>query len=224
MGCVGVGDESGLVPEPTCFAYAVPQHEVTLDGYYIDQYEVTNRRYQACVAEGVCTLPRRVSSVTRNTYYDNPTYADYPVIQIRWAQAVEFCEWEGKRLPTEAEWEKAARGEEDTRNYPWGDDDPTCDHVNGRIWDAEAGNWNRSCVGDTSRVGSYPMGVSPYGVHDMAGNVHEYVNDWFGSDYYCAGPNSDTDGFYDTFCDETDPAYVSPWVNPQGPPSGVDHR
>jgi formylglycine-generating enzyme required for sulfatase activity len=174
-----------------CRADEVPLHSVTLDAYYIDKYEVTNARYQACVGAGGCTAPSSNSSYTRLAYYGNPTYADYPVMNVTRAQAVAFCAWEGKRLPTEAEWEKAARGSSDTRKYPWGNQVPDCMTVNFLY---EGGSETGYCVGDTNQVGTYPNGASPYGVMDMAGNVWEWVNDWYGEHYYRTSPTDSPPG------------------------------
>lgn len=137
---------------------------VYLEAYLIDKYEVTNAQYARCVAAGSCTAPARYDSYTHSSYYGNPTYATYPVNNVTLNQTADYCAWAGKRLPNDAEWEKAARGGNNTHLYPWGD----------RVPDCTLANYNM-CVGDTSAVGSYPTGASPYGVMDMAGNVSEWV-------------------------------------------------
>jgi formylglycine-generating enzyme required for sulfatase activity/pimeloyl-ACP methyl ester carboxylesterase len=175
-------------PAESCSSSEQPLHTVYLDAYYIDKYPVTNARYKACVDGGGCTPPEDHSSYERDSYYGNATYDNYPVINVTWHQANAFCAWEGKRLPTEAEWEKAARGSSDTRKYPWGNADATCSLANYR---GLSGDY---CVGDTSEVGSYPAGASPYGVLDMAGNVWEWVNDWYHSYYYSVSPGSNPQG------------------------------
>jgi len=139
-------------------------HKVTLDDYYLDVYEVTNALYKKCGEENICIGPDNSGSFSRSWFYFwESQYQNYPVIYVDWFQASEFCEWRGARLPTEAEWEKAARGNEG-RSYPWGED------INYTF-----ANYGRS-TGDTTEVGKYKNGKSPYGMYDMAGNVWEWVS------------------------------------------------
>ena len=146
----------------------VPVHAVYLDAYEIGKYEVTNKEYYQCVQAGVCESPN-------NQKYSLSEYATHPVTDVNWYQARAYCQWTGARLPTEAEWEKAARGM-DKRIYPWGN---TLDRS----------YVNYSAGGTTTVVGSYQSGVSPYGAYDMAGNVWEWT-----SSLYKSYPYSFADG------------------------------
>jgi len=176
----------------SCYEDELPLHTVYLDAYYIDKTEVTNAQYALCVTVGACEQPNNTSSLKRSPYYGESSYDNYPVINVSWDDASKYCKWAGRELPTEAQWEKAARGES-VRAYPWGDDEPTCDWVNGEVG-------GKDCKGNTTAVGSYPDGASPFGVLDMAGNVWEWVSDWYSTTYYSSlerfinpvGPNTGT--------------------------------
>jgi len=152
-----------------------PSRDVTLDAFWMDQLEVTNAMYALCAGAGVCGPPRLPRSQKQTEYFNNPEFRDYPVVYVTWGQAKAYCEWTGRRLPTEAEWERAARGD-DFRTFPWGEDEP----------DATLANFN-FMVGDTTRVGTYSAGASPFGMLDMAGNVAEWVNDYYVYNYYASG-------------------------------------
>jgi len=161
-----------------------PPHTVYLDHFYMDQYEVTNSHYVACVEAGACSPPSNPSSYTRTSYYGDARYDDHPVINVSWEDAKKYCEWRGARLPTEAEWEKAARGGLEGERYPWGNTfdgsqvnfcDVNCDQVQANT------EYNDQYV-ETAPVGSFaPNG---YGLYDMAGSVWEWVADWYAPDYY----------------------------------------
>jgi formylglycine-generating enzyme required for sulfatase activity len=162
--------------------HSQPAREVWLDGYLIYKTEVTNAMYANCARNGSCGQPVSADSNLRNNYYNNPTYADYPVVHVDWYSASNYCQWAGGRLPTEAEWEKAARGP-DGQLFPWGDEAPTDQLAN-----------NNALFNDTTPIGAFPAGASPYGVLDMTGNVWEWTADWYEADYYSYAPAENPQG------------------------------
>jgi len=145
-----------------------PLHKVYLEAFEIDRFEVTNEQFEAFVkATGYQTDAEKAGeSSTWRSYYTEGK-GNHPVVKVTWNDAVAYCQWAGKRLPTEAEWEKAARGTEGNI-YPWGNK-----------WDPTRANTKASGIRGTTAVGSFPDGASPYGVMDMAGNVAEWVADWY---------------------------------------------
>jgi formylglycine-generating enzyme required for sulfatase activity len=159
-----------------------PQHMVKLNEFWMDTFEVTNALYKRCVEAGVCRPPASTRSAQYATYYGDPAYGDHPVNQVAWDDAVQYCRWASKHLPTEAEWEKAARGT-DARLFPWGN-----------TWEPTYVNSLLSDLYDTMAVGSYPEGASPYRAMDMAGNVWEWVADWYAEDYYAHAPHENPQG------------------------------
>jgi formylglycine-generating enzyme required for sulfatase activity len=175
------------------FADEMPAHSVKLNAFWIDQNEVTNGQYQLCVDDQACSPPSEMGSFTRASYFGDSVYADYPVVWVTRDQATDYCAWVSGRLPTEAEWEYAARGPE-SRTYPWGEEfDPSL--VNYCDASCASGVIDTSFddgFPETAPVGSFPEGESWCGALDMAGNVREWVADWFG--YYSADPQNNPIG------------------------------
>lgn len=176
---MGIEDDEAKLENSGGVALAeVPAHTLSLPGFWIDKFEVTNHQYSLCVAGGECEAPRLEESFLGIEYYANPVYAEYPVIYVDFFMAEGYCTWAGRRLPTEAEWEKAARGPEG-RKYPWGSDALTGAHGNfcdGNCPKTHANPGFDDGYAETAPVGSYPEGASPYGAMDMAGNVWEWVD------------------------------------------------
>jgi len=196
-----MGSEPGQ--DPYFWGAEGPAHNVTLKTFALYKTEVTNAMYQKCAADKACPRPANYTSETRKDYYTNPEYANYPVVNVSWVGAVSYCKWAGARLPTEAEWEKAARGT-DGRLFPWGSALPSASLLNYCDTNCPLGGGDKSQddgYRDTAPVGNYPEGASPYGALDMAGNVWEWVRDFFSAGYY----------------------QVSPLENPTGPASGKGH-
>ncbi len=192
-GAFEMGSETGSSDES-------PAHTVFLDDFYIDLYEVTNAQFAACEADGACSRMTTDSSYIFGTEYGDPAYDNYPVIFVSWVDATAYCAWREARLPTEAEWEKAARGTNGL-TYPWGNSfdgnllnfcDADC------YFTGENPNFIDG-YGGTAPVGMYVGGVSPYGIFDLAGNVKEWVFDWYDDAYY---------------------ASETIWNNPAGPADG----
>ena len=174
--------------DPVRYDNERPQRSVFVDAFYIDKFEVTNQQYKQFLAE---------------TGYEPKHYLDYephnapnfPAAVLKWEDAAAYAKWAGKRLPTEAEWEKAARGT-DGRHWPWGNE-----------WDdtklsGNDGTGLRDGYRETAPVGQFPQGASPYGAHDMAGNLWEWVSDWYDPNYYRNAPTN---------------------INPTGPETGDGH-
>ncbi|BBB47500.1 hypothetical protein Pelsub_P0727 [Pelolinea submarina] len=157
----------------------VPQRTVTLDAFWISQTEITNALYTQCVQAGACVYS---AGDQTNPRYTDPAFTDHPVVYVAWQAAQDYCAWSGGRLPTEAEWEKAARGTEGLK-FAWGNTSPAETQVNAN-----------NIVGDTTPVNQYPEGASSYGVLDMGGNVREWVWDWYDPYYYQYAPNSNPTG------------------------------
>lgn len=186
--------------------WSSPQRSIELSDYCIDVYETTNQQFAGFMNEMLAlgfdnvtedglelydidddddVFPERIL-IAAEGYRVMEGYEQHPVNEVfKWSGDA-YCSFMERSLPTEAQWEKAARGE-DGRTFPWGNAEPSCDLTN-------FGFINDQCVGDTVAVGSYPNGVSPYGVHDMAGNIAEWVSDWFGMDYYAQSPEIDPEG------------------------------
>lgn len=191
---VGTDEEEICIPggpfimggaDPNDWTYDDPEHEVILYPYFIERFEVTNERYHACVDAGVCD--DLADDRWRLDGYDNPDGVRWGVEGVPHPDAEAFCAWIGHRLPTEAEWEKAARGSSpDRRQFPWGDAEPTCDEAH-----------HYYCPGRSMEGGdidAYPAGVSPYGAERMMDGATEHVEDVFQADYYDVSPGVDPRG------------------------------
>jgi eukaryotic-like serine/threonine-protein kinase len=172
-----------------------PIHRVYLDAFWIDQTEVTNVMYAKCVDAGKCNAPGDTQSSARDSYYGNAEFDNYPVIYVSWNDANDYCKWVDRSLPTEAQWEKAARGENGLV-YPWGNEfDGTRTNFCDR--NCPLGEANQSFddgFSDTSPVGNYKSGASPYQALDMCGNVWEWVADWYSATGYSNSPDSNPKG------------------------------
>ncbi len=180
---------------------AAPAASVHVSGYCSDVHEVTNLQFARFLSsvedwkakqlydhiDGDDAVASRLTSFKGKVTLSDNKYARHPVTEVTWAGASAYCRGQGQRLPSEAEWEKGARGGADRRAYPWGDQQPDCERANFSTIEytkKPAFKKITHCVGDTRPVGSYVKGRSPYGLYDMAGNVAEYVADRYQKDYY----------------------------------------
>ncbi len=190
-------DQDAFVPagdftmgSPDFFGDEAPAHTVYLDPYWIDRNEVTMAAYDVCRTSGPCTPPKFDYNDEPLCNWASGRFITNPINCVDWNQATVFCAWKGKRLPTEAEWEKAARGT-DARTFPWGEFAASCSFA--VMDDANAGG--AGCgLNTTAPVGSKFKGVSPYKIYDMSGNVWEWVNDRYQSWYYEVSPPSNPPG------------------------------
>lgn len=179
MGCNETVDKD-------CPALEKPYHKVSLDAYKIDKYEVTAGEYKECIKAGACnnTDPKEPHFITvkdnMRCNIDSSNGDNYPANCVSWFGASAFCKWKGRKLPTEAQWEYAARGT-DGRKYPWGNTPPD---PNTAVWNSDA----------TQPVGSKEAGKSAFGIYDMTGNVWEWTEDWFARNYYAQSPESNPKG------------------------------
>ena len=165
-----------------------PNHEVNLPTYAMDPYEVSNGHYLEFIRETGHRAPKHPHDATKNLWQDGlmpESIARLPVVNVDWFDANAYCHWTGKRLPTEAEWEKAGKGTDD-RRFPWGNVEPTHHHL----------NFNQQWRGEHTLTpgGMYELGKSPYGLSDMAGNVWEWVADWYDATYYQRSPRDNPQG------------------------------
>lgn len=193
MGCNTEVDSS-------CLQYSdqFPYHSVTLSFYEIDIYEVTAEEFQKCVDAGDCNnqgdnLHYQTNAEQSSCNLGSPDFKKHPMNCVSWYGAKAYCEWAGKRLPTEAEWEKVARGTHGQR-YPWGNNEAvSCN--NAVIYDDNGSSLKYGCdTGGTWPVGSKPGGIAPYGAYDMIGNVAEWVSDWYDAGYYTSSASTDPAG------------------------------
>lgn len=174
----------GNCPHPRdWFTDEMPRRTVYLDAFYIDKWEVTNEQFSAFAADsGYQTDAEKKGEAQTWRSFNTPGREKYPVVWMSWNDANAYCGWASKRLPTEAEWEKAARGT-DGRIWPWGSN-----------WDNSRANTGDGGPGSVTAVGSYPAGASPYGVLDMTGNVWEWVADWYDPLWYSNSPTHNPGG------------------------------
>lgn len=158
---------------------STPEKTIYLDGYWIYETDVTNKMYAQCVSTGNCAAPAQEIGTP---VYSNPEFGDYPVVGVSWDMAANYCQWAQGQLPTEAQWEKAARGDSGAL-FPWGIDTPSCALLN-----------YKGCLGHTNDVTDYPGGHSPYGAYGLAGNVFQWVNDFYDEHYYDSMPSRNPTG------------------------------